>query len=130
MGGGATVFISVPSALIVLGVTIGTGMMAFGYADLARGLSALRAVALDLPDDVLEGRQIVVLRGLIPSVYAAGALGMTIGLVNLLVNLSDVSQTGPGMAVALLSMLYAAVLAEGVLRPGARCVETRLESSV
>jgi chemotaxis protein MotA len=48
---------------------------------------------------------------------AFGMIGTLIGLVAMLANLSDPSAIGPGMAVALLTTLYGAVLANAVCLP-------------
>ncbi len=117
--------VNLPSAIIVAGVTIGVGLMAFGLKDLLNGLLALRALVIRVPDEALHRQQAQVLRGLIPSCYAAGALGTLIGVVQMLAMLEDPSQIGWGMAVALLTVLYSVILAEGFLRPGARHIEHR-----
>lgn len=46
----------------------------------------------------------------------SGAVGTVIGLTQMLQNLSDPSAIGPAMAVALLSLLYAVLMGELVLR--------------
>lgn len=48
---------------------------------------------------------------------AYGMIGTLIGLVIMLANLSDPSAIGPGMAVALLTTLYGAILANAVCLP-------------
>lgn len=48
---------------------------------------------------------------------AFGMIGTLIGLVAMLANMSDPSAIGPGMAVALLTTLYGAILANAVFLP-------------
>lgn len=48
---------------------------------------------------------------------AFGMIGTLIGLVSMLANLSDPSAIGPGMAVALLTTLYGAILANAICIP-------------
>jgi len=48
---------------------------------------------------------------------AMGMIGTLIGLVQMLSNMSDVSTIGPAMAVALLTTLYGAILANMVAKP-------------
>ncbi|MBY0585829.1 MotA/TolQ/ExbB proton channel family protein [bacterium] len=48
---------------------------------------------------------------------AFGMIGTLIGLVAMLANLSDPSAIGPGMAVALLTTLYGAVIANAICLP-------------
>jgi len=53
---------------------------------------------------------------------AMGLVGTTLGLITLLRDLSDFSQLGPSMALALLCTLYGLVLANALYQPLARLV--------
>jgi chemotaxis protein MotA len=53
---------------------------------------------------------------------AVGLIGTTLGLINLLRDLSNFTQLGPSMALALLCTLYGLVLANGLYQPLARMV--------
>ncbi|MCH8685889.1 motility protein A [Pedomonas mirosovicensis] len=57
---------------------------------------------------------------------ALGLIGTLIGLVDMLGKLADPSALGPGMAVALLTTLYGAVLAHVVLLPLAARIEAHV----
>ncbi|MCP4641912.1 MAG: hypothetical protein GY851_15835 [bacterium] len=119
------VFFNTPSAIIVVGVTISTGLMAFGVEDLRRGLGALRVLVVRVDGGSLRPEDAFILRGLIPSAYAGGALGTLIGLLQVLLAVEDPFMLGAGTAIALLTVLYAVVLSEGLLRPAARHIEYR-----
>ena len=56
---------------------------------------------------------------------AFGMIGTLIGLVNMLSNLEDPTQIGAGMATALITTFYGAVLANAVFLPLAGKLETR-----
>lgn len=56
---------------------------------------------------------------------AFGMIGTLIGLVNMLANLSDPTQIGAGMATALITTFYGAVLANAFFLPMAEKLETR-----
>ena len=56
---------------------------------------------------------------------AFGMIGTLIGLVNMLSNLSDPTQIGAGMATALITTFYGAVLANAFFLPLAGKLETR-----
>lgn len=56
---------------------------------------------------------------------AFGMIGTLIGLVNMLANLSDPTQIGAGMATALITTFYGAVLANAFFLPMAGKLETR-----
>src|SRR5205823_13399714 len=53
---------------------------------------------------------------------AMGLVGTTLGLIGLLRDLSNFTQLGPSMALALLCTLYGLVLANGLYQPLARLV--------
>lgn len=59
-----------------------------------------------------------------------GMVGTLIGLILMLVNLDDVEKIGPGMAVALLTTFYGALLANLVFIPIAGKLEMRSEAEV
>jgi len=56
---------------------------------------------------------------------AYGLIGTLIGLVAMLVNMSDPSAIGPAMAVALLTTLYGAMIANMIAGPVAKILGTR-----
>ncbi len=56
---------------------------------------------------------------------ACGGLGTVIGLIIMLCNLDDPSAIGPGMAVTLLTILYALLLSELVIQPMRRSLEPK-----
>lgn len=61
---------------------------------------------------------------------AFGMIGTLIGLVFMLVNLDDVEAIGPGMAVALLTTFYGALLANLIFIPIAGKLEMRSQAEV
>ncbi len=64
------------------------------------------------------------------SAPAMGMIGTLIGLVQMLQSLSDPEKIGPGMAVALLTTFYGALLAFVVCGPIAEKLETRTNEEV
>jgi chemotaxis protein MotA len=61
---------------------------------------------------------------------AFGMIGTLIGLVLMLRNMTDVSSIGPAMAIALLTTLYGAFLANVLFGPALTKLETRSEAEV
>ncbi len=61
---------------------------------------------------------------------AFGMIGTLIGLILMLVNLDDVEKIGPGMAVALLTTFYGALMANLIFIPMAGKLEMRSEAEV
>lgn len=75
-------------------------------------------------------RTISILRRSAELAPAMGLIGTLIGLVQMLGNLSDPSAIGPAMAVALLTTLYGAVLANMVFTPLASKMEKNSRAEV
>jgi chemotaxis protein MotA len=65
-----------------------------------------------------------VFRMLFRTTPAVGLMGTIIGLVNMLMNLRNFEQIGPGMAVAQLATFYGLILAYGIWGPLAKRVDT------
>jgi len=61
---------------------------------------------------------------------AFGMIGTLIGLIQMLANLEDVSAIGPGMAVALITTFYGALLSNLVFLPMAGKLEIRSEAEI
>ena len=186
MGGSPIMFVNVPSALVVVGGTIGTTLMrnplatvlgTFGVVMKAftikvpepiplitqivqlckqarkNGMLALENVEIDyaflgkgvgLGVDGVEPDQIrsiletdirstvgrhkrgqEVLQGMGAAAPAFGMIGTLIGLVQMLASMEDPSSIGPAMAVALLTTLYGAMLANVICLPLADKLKVR-----
>jgi len=65
-----------------------------------------------------------VFRSLFRTTPAVGLMGTIVGLVNMLMNLRNFEQIGPGMAVAQLATFYGLILAYGIWGPLAKRVDT------
>lgn len=70
-----------------------------------------------------EGAKVLLAGGTFAPAF--GMIGTLIGLVNMLANLTDPTQIGAGMATALITTFYGAVLANTVFLPLAGKLETR-----
>ena len=71
-----------------------------------------------------------IFRGIGESAPAFGMIGTLIGLVKMLANLSDPSSIGAGMAVALLTTFYGAVLANLIFVPMVTKLDRRIQIEV
>ena len=186
MGGSPIMFVNVPSALVVIGGTIGATLMrnplvtvlgTFGVVMKAftvkvpepiplitqivqlckqarkNGMLALENVEIDyaflgkgvgLGVDGVEPDQIRsiletdirstvgrhkrgqgVLEGMGAAAPAFGMIGTLIGLVQMLASMEDPSSIGPAMAIALLTTLYGAILANVICLPLADKLKVR-----
>ncbi len=72
-----------------------------------------------------EGSKIF--RGIGDAAPAFGMIGTLVGLVQMLANLSDPSSIGPAMAVAMLTTLYGALIANLIALPIADKLESRVD---
>ena len=100
---------------MVVGWAVAVGIMTFGGSEFLAGITAIGILFRE--SSVSQSPAVPVLRALRRNLYVGGALGVLIGIVNLLANLDDPSAIGPSVAVALLSMVTAIVLAELFCRP-------------
>ncbi|XXJ18386.1 motility protein A [Desulfovibrio caledoniensis] len=192
-GSSLIIFVSVPSLLIVVGGTIGAGLVNYpmnyiigvigvikntffssldspaeiidrfkDYANRARreGILSLEPLIKEIDDDYMrKGLQLTV-DGLEPQTIqeileteisylaerhatgadvvsalgtlapAMGMIGTVIGLVQMLQTMSDPSSIGPAMAVALLTTLYGAIIANLVLMPMAGKLKARSKEEI
>jgi chemotaxis protein MotA len=192
-GGSLITFISIPSALIVLGGTIGATLVNYplsyvigvigvikntffssidtpasiierfkDYANRARreGILSLEPLIKEIDDEYMKKGLQLTVDGLEPQVIqeileteisyleerhelgagvvaimgtmapAMGMIGTVIGLVQMLQTMSDPSTIGPAMAVALLTTLYGAILANLVFNPMAGKLKARSKEEI
>ena len=115
LGGSLGTFVDLPSIAIVSGITVFFTLAFHGVTPtlgaLNAGFSSDRLPAEHARRDV----RILLTARMLAS--ASGVIGTLIGCVNMLANLDDPTKIGPAMAVALLTLLYAVCLAEGLFGP-------------
>ncbi len=109
-GGSALAFIHVPSIVFICGVTFFVLLATFG-TDFLKFIpqSILTFISCNTkPNPRFAEIALFASRYII----GAGLIGLLIGLVQMLQNLSDPESLGMGMAVALLTVFYAIVISE------------------
>lgn len=188
LGGNVIIFVSIQSALVVLGGTLASIMISYSFADLKNipnllrvsfhddkieseriienlvnfaekarreGLLALEDDAEEMDDKFLKKGVQLIVDGTDPELVrniletkllflqerhakgrgifatmgqlapAFGMIGTLIGLVQMLSQLDDPTKLGSGMAVALITTLYGALLANWLFIPLAKNLETQ-----
>jgi len=188
LGGNVIIFVSVQSALVVLGGTLAGVMISYTFSDLKNipnllrvslqddkiesdhiienlvnfaekarreGLLALEDDAAEMDDEFLKKGVQLIVDGTDPELVrniletkltflqerhakgrgifatmgqlapAFGMIGTLIGLVQMLSQLDDPTQLGSGMAVALITTLYGALMANWIFIPLAKNLEAR-----
>jgi flagellar motor component MotA len=117
-----TVFINIPSVLIVFGLTFG-GLLAGG-----RKIITFCSVIFDKhasPPQLQEASDTAQDAG--NYAIGSGFVGTLIGAVLMLGSLTDPAAVGPSMAVALLTVLYAILLKYFIFTPIQGGLEERIE---
>jgi len=117
--------IDIPSVLIVIGVSLGMLLMAFG-SDLG---SAIKTVFRKS-----TGRKALILSLIVfergkSFAIASGVIGTLIGVVNMLANLDHIAALGPGLATALITSIYALALSYGVFQLIVISLKRQLENA-
>ena len=110
-----------PSFLIVFGFTLGALLMS--GADIPLMLRGINAGSLT-PEEASRaaaGWKTARMAGL-----AAGGLGTMMGWIIMLKNMDNVINIGPGMAIALLTVLYGLVVSFGICLPLQANIERRV----
>lgn len=116
--GDLTPFFDIPSVLIIFGFTIGA--LIFSGTGIPNMFSA--SFSADARRENLKAAA----RGWGQAkkyAVASGVIGTMIGWVIMLKNLDDMAAVGPGMAIAILTILYGLVLGYGICLP----MQMRLE---
>jgi len=115
LGGSLASFFNIPSILIVVGCALAFTVSAHSLADIGQ---TMRAASGSAPISAVDfHRHDAVLETLSNTSIAAGLIGTLIGLVQMLSKMDDPTAIGPAFAVALLTLLYGAVLSGFVFTP-------------
>ena len=117
-----TVFINIPSVLIVFGLTFG-GLLASG-----KKIITFCSVIFDKhasPSQLHEAQDTAYAAG--NYAIGSGYVGTLVGVVLMLGSLTDPAAVGPSMAVALLTVLYAVLLKYFIFTPIQGGLEERIE---
>ena len=118
--GDVTTFIDIPSALFVIGLTVG-GLI-FSGAGIPNMFSASFSVDATNEELLAAARAWAQARSYL---LASGFLDTLIGAVIMLKNMDDPAAIGPEVALALLTVLYGLVLCYGVCLPQQSRLEDR-----
>ena len=114
------VIVVVGAALFTMGAHGGAGLMNALGAGLGNQPLTLKSCH--------EHRR--VLESFRNALCASGAVGFLLGVVAILGNLEDPSALGPAVAVAMLTTLYALIIAELVIAPMSNALPSRVQGDV
>ncbi len=129
IGGGIGDFLHIPSLIISLGVPIGLALMTFRPNEVAKALLTLCCMSYRNSCDVSSEKSAKVLRQLIIYFYSAGIVAAFIGWIQMLhANMDNMQDIALGFSISILTIFYALIISEFLLRPGARRIEASLSA--
>lgn len=114
--GAGHLFVCPPALLGVLVLALGLSLISTGGKDLFRAIFSLRVIFRKPRDADYTRRNRSVLKELIIHSYVSGVLMTLIGWIQLLGDY-DPSRVTLGMALSLLTIFYALIIAEVLIRP-------------
>ena len=118
LGGKLGIYIDIPSIVMVAGVLLGGALLCFPLAQIIDAFSAAaRAESAPPVSEWQRQQRIAVFTRLYQLAWGGGLVGSLIGIIAMLSDLSDPASIGAGMAVALLTSAYGALLAEFIFNP-------------
>lgn len=101
------VFIDIPSILIVVGVTFALQIISFKLDEINKAFSLCMGGS-GTQDEIRKS--VYFFESMVRNLLYSGVIGMMIGLIKMLQNLSNPETIGPSMAVASLTVIYSFVL--------------------
>ena len=119
LGGPLGVFVNIPNIVLVAGIPFGICTVTYGLRPVDVAFRCALCMVLPMEQPEISSSTLLVLRSLVRASYAASAIGVQIGLIQVFFFLADPSQIGPAVCVLLLMPFYGVLLAEGVFRPAA-----------
>lgn len=122
--GDAAIFIDIPSLIWVIWILVGGLWMSFGPVAVIGAIRATVTGCRIIDRDTCSSHILIFARAYQLS-WSAGLTGMLCGIVIMLQNMDDPSKIGVGMAVALLPLLYGAILAELIISPAQQALASR-----
>ncbi len=120
----APVFVDIPSAAIVLLVTFGNMLSCSKKGDFGLLFNFWAGKKQEITNDQATSLCNLLKCGA-RSAIAAGFIGTIIGFIIILMNMSDIDNTAPAIAVALITILYGLILSELCFMPGYRLINRR-----
>jgi hypothetical protein len=117
-------FVDVPTFILNVLVPLLFAGIVFGFKDMKKAFSA--AFKKDIDNDRLK-RALDFFNFYGKAVLNVGVIGVVIGVIGMFVNLEDVSQLGPNMAVSILSMYYGCIMYVIVVLPFTIFIKKKLK---
>ena len=118
LGGKPLIYVELPSIIMVIGVLLGGVLICFPFPQITDAFTAAAQAEGAPPVSAWQREQrIAVFARLYQLAWGGGLVGSLIGIIAMLSDLSDPASIGAGVAVALLTAAYGALLAEFIFNP-------------
>lgn len=126
-GARATLFLNLPSLLIVVLLSLVLSLCSFSPAEIGHAFAlAFRRTAVDQRE---LRTAILYFRSLQWYLIASGLIGFFVGLITILAGLGTAATLGSGLAISLLTVLYSLLLAAVVAVPFRTGLERKVTAS-
>lgn len=126
LAGGMTIFIDIASILFVLLFMYAATVISFGSSGLIKSIKGLSYLfASEISSTPATEFLSIILKKQIRFVYGAAFIGILLGSIAIHANVEESIVFHRAYAVNMLVLLYAAIIAEGILRPLATKMEHR-----
>lgn len=125
LNGSIFIFLDVPSLIITLGVSSALTIISFSIQDIK--LALRHTFGLVATKDELR-KSAYIWEAVARNLLLAGTMGLIIGIIQLLQNLSDPSVIGPATAVALLTLFYGFFFSAVLPFPAMFMIKKRIET--
>ena len=122
IGANISFMIDIKSAAIVVGCTL--GLLLFGGSRIGPMFGSVFRCSVPAADLLQAARDWKLAAAYL---LASGVIGTLIGLVIMLKNMDDPAALGPGMAIAVLTILYGVIVGLGICLPLAVRLENRAQ---
>lgn len=122
IGGNISSMLDLLSALFVFGCTL--GLLLFGGSRIGPMFGSVFRCSVPAADLLQAARDWKLAAAYL---LASGVIGTLIGLVIMLKNMDDPAAIGPGMAIAVLTILYGVIVGLGICLPLAVRLENRAQ---
>lgn len=132
LGPNVETFLNLPSITIVVGLVLAWGLHAFGASALAQAVKTVLRAAFrsdPLVSDESAPEQAAMLREMRSHLYFSGVIGTLIGWIQMAASMDDLSTFGPAWAVSMLTLFYALLMDQCLVKPALHRVQRQVESS-
>lgn len=126
LSGSIFIFIDIPSLIITLGVSSGLTIISFSIQDIKSAVK--HAFGVESTLEALR-KSAYIWEAIARNLLLAGTIGLIMGIILVLQNLTDPARIGPSIAVALLTMFYGFFFSAVLPFPAMFMIKKRIETN-